>query len=405
MSEESDEESFDTAASSDETVEKSRSDAPMRGHEAVVAPDSLEHGSDVSTTGIDDPAGIVAGDDTEASVDDRRSAASTIVTLALEGHIHTSTAVSTLATGLDDPASEAVALHALATIAEERPRAVDPVLDAVSRRLTDEPVLIRRHASRIVAERANSDPAAVTGLVSRLVEAVIAAGRSDAPDAGRPSHRLHPGRRTVADGRVGRRAAAVLGEVARIEPESVAPELDRLEPVIDPNSAQDPRLRERVTAIVRRVATASPAASIELLPSLVELLEAENVPVPARAGGAAALAALAETRLERTTDQARAAIPALESLLTDEDPSVRARAGSLLSYIAQRHPEATAPLTRPLIDRLDDEPVSVRASTVWTLGYIGTEPALDALRAVANTDPDPDLRALATDRLHAATDE
>ncbi|WP_049903300.1 HEAT repeat domain-containing protein [Halococcus agarilyticus] len=405
MAKEPGEDSLDADDSDGETVEKPYSDAAIDGSEAVVATGSKGSASAVSTNEIGDPAGIIASDDTGVSIDDRRSAASAIVERALAGHIRTSEAVATLAAGLDDPVSEAVSLRALLTIAEECPGAVDPVLDAVGRRLTDAPVVIRRHSSRIVVERADDDPAAVTGLVSQLVETVVA-GRADIPDGERPSYRrsrLEP--RAVVDEGLGRRAAAVLGDIARTEPESIAPEIGRLDPVFDPDTAWNVRLREQVAAVVQSVAIACPEASMALVPSLVELLEAENVPASARAGGAAALAALAETRSERVADRVGTVIPALESLLTDDDPSVRARAGSLLSYVAQHHPEAAAPLTHPLIDRLDDEPVPVRASTVWTLGYVDTELARETLRAVASADRDPDLRALAADRLRAATDE
>ena len=111
------------------------------------------------------------------------------------------------------------------------------------------------------------------------------------------------------------------------------------------------------------------------------------------------------TRLKQTTDRAEAAIPALETLLMNEDPGVRARVGSLLPYIAQRHPEAAAPLTSLLIDCLEDELTPIRASVVWTLGYIDTKTARNALREVAGADPDPSLRTLATDRLYAEADD
>jgi HEAT repeat protein len=55
------------------------------------------------------------------------------------------------------------------------------------------------------------------------------------------------------------------------------------------------------------------------------------------------------------------------------------------------------------VDRLDDEQVPVRASVVWTLGYVDTEASRDALRETADVDPDPDVRALAAELLSSET--
>lgn len=392
---------FDT-----EIAEKSPSVAAEDENTEIACPDSARPESNIAGSAIEDLAEVIAGNDAGLSVADRQSAATTVVDLTLEDRLCVAEAVSTLAAGLSDPASEAVALRALVPIVKEHPDAIDPVLDAVGERLVDQPLLIRRHAIRIVAERADSDPAAVTRLVSQLSEMVIAPERVDAGNREHPSYpRPRSQNRTVVNDWLGQQAAAVLCDVASVKPESVVPELNRLGSVIDPNNVRNTHLRELITEVIRIVATTLPEASAELLPLLVELLKDETASTTARADGAAALAALAETRLKQTTDRAEAAIPALETLLMNEDPGVRARVGSLLPYIAQRHPEAAAPLTSLLIDCLEDELTPIRASVVWTLGYIDTKTARNALREVAGADPDPSLRTLATDRLYAEADD
>jgi HEAT repeat protein len=159
-------------------------------------------------------------------------------------------------------------------------------------------------------------------------------------------------------------------------------------------------LRERVVEVVRLVATESPEAAAELTPSLVALLQRQKLSDSLHGTVAGALATITDTRPQETAEHVRAAVEPLAGLSSHERPGVRAQATSLLSYVAQHHPDSLAPVAEQLFDRLDDDHAPVRAAAVWTIAALDTDRARKALARTASTDPDPDVRALA-EELHA----
>jgi hypothetical protein len=350
---------------------------------------------------LDDLTTFVA---TESSVEDRQSAITAVADFVTNRPAYASKAISSLGEVLDDPVVGTTALRALALVADEKPGAVDSVLDEVGRRLTDGPIPARQSAVRVLEIRMDDDPTAVSQLSSRLVDAVITTEGMDIDDSTLPDHeRNRLQEQVIAEERLRQRTATVLEKLVAADPNAVAPELDRLGRIIDPATSRNPHLREQVVGIVRSVATASPDAAVCTVDSLVAVVKFAHAPASLRALAAGALATLADERFETATEPARTAIPALGNLLTAAEPGVRANAGSLLSYVAQRYPEEVASLTDTLVDRLDDEQVPVRASVVWTLGYVDTEASRDALRETADVDPDPDVRALAAELLSSET--
>lgn len=350
---------------------------------------------------LDDLTTFVA---TDASMEDRQSAITAIARYVTTRPAYAADVVSALGKVIDDPAVGITVLRALAVIADETPEAVDSVLEEVGRRLTDDPIPARQSAVRILQRRTDDDPTAVSHLTSQLVDVVSSSERSNVNDPRVPNYehrRLQE--QTVAEEQLRQRTAAVLTELADADPDTVAPELDRLVQVLDPTTPRNPYLREQVLEIVQSVATVAPDTAVATVDSLVAVVESAHLPASLRAGAASTLATLADERFEATTEPTRTAIPALGDLLTAAEPTVRASAGILLSYVAQRYPEEVAPLTDTLTNRLDDESISVRASAVWTLGYVGNNASRDALRETIDTDSDSDVRAVAAEFLSSET--
>jgi hypothetical protein len=291
-------------------------------------------------------------------------------------------------------------LRALARIVNETPCAVDPVLDPVAERVTENPLPARQNAVRILQRRASGDPEAVVPHVSRLVDAVVSTegmntGRVDLPDY--KQSELED--QSMAEERLRQRTASVLQELASARPEAVAPALPRLLAPVDPARARNVHLKEQLLDVARTVTATASDAALERIDTLYAVVEDDDAPQALRANAAGTLAAVADSHIEAVTVPGESAIPALGDLLAADDPAVRANAGSLLSYVAQQYPSATASLTDTLVGRLDDENVAVRSSVVWTLAYVDTEPAREALRRVADEDPNPDVRGLATELL------
>lgn len=354
---------------------------------------------------LDALARILTGDAADADVDERMAAAGVLANVAAKRSDLAPDIVSTLRACLDDPVTETIALRALATVAEGSPAAVDPALSAVGDRLTTAPLPTRQAAVQVLHARTDADPAAASEVVGSLVTAVTSGDESSPETADLPGHeQLRRREDAVAGDRFRLQVAAVLEDVAAAKPGAVGPELDRLGPVLDLETTRNVHLRERVAEVARVAAGAAPDTAVELAPSLVALLDASRMPSSLRGASAGALASLADVRPEATTERAKTAVPALETLQTDDEPSVRAQASTLLSYVAKRHPDSVVPVTDSLVEALDDDHVPVRASVVWTLAALDTNRARAALRETVETDPDDDVRALASELLESETE-
>lgn len=332
-------------------------------------------------------------------VDDRFEAVRVLGHFAMEQPDHATRAVSALETALGEPTVETPALRALAAVAAEAPAAVDPALDAVGRRLTGESIPARRSALRVLEARADDDPAAIAGYSERLVDAVCTTSGLEVDDHELPHHRRSRSYENSLDElRFRQRSAAVLDEIASAEPASLDGDLDRLVGVLDSGKGRNRNLDEQVVGIVAAVAEGEPALGIGVVDELVAVVDDGDSPAPLRAEAARTLATLADHSPGVTIPRTSQAVPSLGSLLEHEDPTVRANAVVLLSYVAQHSPDDVASLTDALVDRLADEQVTTRAGAVWTLSYLDTGRSRVALREVADTDPHPEVRALAEER-------
>jgi HEAT repeat protein len=134
----------------------------------------------------------------------------------------------------------------------------------------------------------------------------------------------------------------------------------------------------RRNAAAQRLAELGDAAS----GTLVDLLSNSQTPMTQRAAAAEALLAVG-----------RPATPALVTVLTDENPFVRAKAAEVLGAIGDR--TAVRPLARILGDR---EP-TVRDKAAWALGLLGDLEAATPLADLLRRDASLDVRMTAVTAL------
>jgi HEAT repeat protein len=87
----------------------------------------------------------------------------------------------------------------------------------------------------------------------------------------------------------------------------------------------------------------------------------------------------------------------LIALLDDDNPNVTGGAINALRAIAEAEPDAVIPVSDRLVDCLDHDSEAVRAHTIQALGHIGDDTAASDLRAVAETDPNEDIRSIAAE--------
>jgi len=94
-------------------------------------------------------------------------------------------------------------------------------------------------------------------------------------------------------------------------------------------------------------------------------------------------------------DEVKPWVPDAIELLADSDKLVRGNASSILARVGKAYPDTVRPATDQLIAALDDDLVDTRFNACWALKYIDATEALPALREIAATDSDEDVRAVA----------
>lgn len=88
-------------------------------------------------------------------------------------------------------------------------------------------------------------------------------------------------------------------------------------------------------------------------------------------------------------------VEAVADLATGEGPVVRGAALDVLTAVAQERPQAVSPVTDGVVACLDADERVLRARAIRVLGYLEQECHAGRLSAVAETDPDDGVAALA----------
>lgn len=271
-------------------------------------------------------------------------------------------AVPTLTAKLDAPEKDvrAMALEALAALAEAHPQGVTPATDAVIAFL-DPTVDARLYPDAVgfVAAVIEHDPAPVIDAAPRL--AVV----------------------LQEDTEAGSQALVALKRIAEEYPDAVVPAAADLQAYVEDSDAGQ---RVGALAVLGTITKEYPDIAESMIPTAVDLLEAD--PDRLRANAAALFADLAD----EYPDQVRPAVPTVVGLLADADGKARYNATSILARVAKEHPEDVEQAIDPLIDALDEEFPPARANACWALGHLEADRALERLEALAESDPDESVR-------------
>lgn len=91
--------------------------------------------------------------------------------------------------------------------------------------------------------------------------------------------------------------------------------------------------------------------------------------------------------------------PDLLPELSNDDQVEHVRGGIVdaVGRVARADPAAAEPAIEPLIDLLEDQSSMIRSRAIRALGYAEAAGAIEPLREVAESDPDPDVRDLASE--------
>lgn len=249
----------------------------------------------------------------------------------------------------------------VATAGAQHPNALSPHTDALADSLADESAMVQKSAIEALGHVAVEDPAAVIPAVPRVLPLL---------DADLESTRYY--------------ATAVLEAVATEHPDVleattvVEPLLEVLEDPYEPPSdvTFDPKMA---------AGTDDPTHQLQGYRPLVVDEQGRSSNVRARERAAATVAAVTAADPVSVVDVLDPHLPRLFDLMADRNPAVRGGIVSVLVHVAEVNPAAVEPAEADLIDALDDG-IVVGVNAVWALRYVGSQRALEALRATVDDD-------------------
>ncbi|MFB6138225.1 MAG: HEAT repeat domain-containing protein [Halobacteriaceae archaeon] len=390
----------------------------------IVARAFLEHVDDPDAVAGAVPA---VAEVLEHHEEPRRGLAATFLAdLAVDHPGAVAAAADELAAHLDDaPPVRGEAVRALANVSKADAAAVRPAVDEVATALRESGADVARDAAACLANVARAAPGAVAPHLPALVDLISTEYEGipeRSPDSFDPasSEAYHQMRERDWEtrrehGAARESAAEALLTVARDRPDALVAERDALADIVRTASV-DETLRLTVEA-VGAAAQDRPAVGEAAIDALAARLAPEETdeqrPVAGtdreqalRGAAAWALGIVAEDAPAVVADAVVPRLPAVVELLEADDTEVRARAVGLLSYVAESDPVATAQATDALLARLDDESEAVRWGAATALGYAGSERARDRLADAAASDGSEAVREAATaalERLDSAS--
>lgn len=253
------------------------------------------------------------------------------------------------------------------TITEQNVDAVRPFLDSVASLAGDDNVTVALRAIATLDTVAETDGEALEGRVSGLITALD----TDIVD-------------------VQLTAGTVLGTLVVERPDLLAPYTRQLIEAVR-NTEPDDEIRDFGTIVNDRETRRT-------------LQEHERAERQRRDAGRRTLINVVVAITETEPRSAFDAVDDLSTLLDDVDPAVSGGAVDALAELAAVDPAVVAPISDQLIDCLDHERTIVRARAVRAIGYLGDDDAVPELRAVAENDPDEDVREIATETADFLTD-
>lgn len=265
-----------------------------------------------------------------------------------------------------DPTTRREAIDDFGALARTDPDAATDHVGAVAGRLADESLVVARGAAEALVPIAKERPDALVDHLDVIVESLSA----DAIDLSLVGAKL-------------------LAPLAVEHPDTLGESADRLLEILAADDVSTPE-----TAVPETIDRSEARQLVQNVQQ--ETLERRQY---VRRTAANALVAVAESDPASVTD-----ISALETLLDDTDPGVVGPALDTLGVIAESDSTIVRPALDSILDCLDHENRTVRARAVRTLGYLGEEAAVPALRDVAAED-DEKVSELAAETVAFLSDQ
>lgn len=339
----------------------------------------------------------------------RNTAAQFVASLAREHRAAAAPAAADLIGLLDDEYTIArkSAAEALQWIGGEEPRHLFPAVEHLPVLLDSELPQTRQTAVVLAWVIAGEDATALTPVVDSLLGVLEEQIPEGEPVDVSPYNanekadaiRAHQQEMQVDVRQARERAAVVLAAVADAEPSTMGARVDEVMDALD--GEVDPLVEGSLVEVLGLVAQHDPDAVADAgaASAAGNLLDHDDRGLAAKA--AWTLAMLAEDRPETVRDAVLPRVESVRDLLDEEESWSRGTAASLLGYLAGADPEAVEPARERLLELLDDEAPYVRGSAAMTVGDLGGEEVRPRLEALAEEDPDEEVRAAAATALEA----
>lgn len=340
----------------------------------------------------------------ESSLDDddamlRNSALQALTDVAARDVELVESVVEDPATLLEDESDlvQSSAVELLFFVAKADPDAVVDAVPNLIERFDPETLAGRRGPLFCLAAVARERPDPFVDHVDVFVDAFLTTGDEPTVDTGAIENPVDRERISDAFSNAGKQrrthrtvAGDVVVNVAQSSPAAVRHRLDDIAAVADD---ADPQIQGVVVDVFGALAVDHPEAVIDHLPTLAARLAD---PPSVRRRAVQALAALSQSRPEPVVEAIEPYAAELVGALDAEEPTVRSAGAGLLSYLAERDPEAASPAREPARMLLDDDHAFVRGNAVWLLGAVGDASDRERLAELRDSDPDPDVREAAT---------
>lgn len=345
---------------------------------------------------------------TDDRVEIRFGAAIAIQRLAEDDAEVVASVAPSLVDALDDdyPSIRRDAATALLTIARDCPAAVEPVVPKLAPHFQADRPAVADAVLEIVLEVVQERPEAVRDIVTELL-ALVTSESGDLSATDVEALAEGPGREQILEkerrARLRahvrrRRAAAILVGLAVQDPDAVEPHFSVVLDAYD--AVEKEAIRSDLLDVIGSVAERTPAAAT----AAIELLAREvggSGSVAVRAKAAWILGILADEFPAEVAADIVPQIHAVVELLEGDDARTRGAAIGLLSYVAEENPVAVEPVRNQVQSLLTDEDESVRGNAVWTLHFIGPRESHEQLSELAKNDSSPAVREAATNVLDA----
>jgi len=298
-----------------------------------------------------------------------------------------------------DPDARDQAFHALEALAETRPSELLPeAVPALRSKLRAETPAEQSGALAVTAELARQRPAAVTPVTPDLLALVTTEREFSTDDEyfeelpDQLKTRLQ--KEEVRAIRTRMVAALALVEITRADVDAGVGVIESLvERLPDEGNLT---VREATYDLVWLIGQERPTAVRSAVEPLAARLTTEGDP-EIQGKIARALGILADDHQEAVVTAVSSDVSTLCELLDADEPVALGGAVGLLSYLAERWPDAVEPAVPRLRELAADGPTYVRGNAIWALSYVGGDAAAETLDEVAATAADRDVRAIATE--------